>query len=85
MIEPQQPKFFVPMNFLVLVRRIFPHLAWAADIGWCWLACSGRGQGLVLGVKLPLGIRVLGNRSYRNRYYPTATAYLKPLCGTAGL
>lgn len=25
----------------LLVRRVFPHLAGAADIGWCWLAWSG--------------------------------------------
>ena len=54
MFEIQQPKFFVPMSLLVLVRRVFPRLAWAADIGWCWLACSGRGQGLAWGVELLL-------------------------------
>ena len=72
--EIQQPKFFVPMDSVLLVRRVFPPLAGAADIGWCWLACSGRGQGLVWGVEFLSGIRVLANRSYQDRYQPTATA-----------
>ena len=38
-----------------------------------------------LGGGTSFGIRVLGNRSYQNKYYSPATAYLKPLCGTAGL
>ena len=38
-LEIQQPNFFVPTNLLLLVRRVFPHLAGAADIGsWVVLA-----------------------------------------------
>ena len=53
---------------------------------WVVLASVvGGGQGLAWGVELLFAIRVLGNRSYRNRYIPRATVCLKPLCGTTGL
>ena len=53
---------------------------------WVVLASVvGGGQGMAWGVELLFTIRVLGNRSYRNSYIPSATAYLKPLCGTTGL
>ena len=78
MLEIQQPNFFVPTNLLLLVRRVFPHLAGPADIGsWVVLASVlGAWSSLAWGVTLELlfDVRVLGNSSYRDRYYPTATA-----------
>ena len=88
-LKIQQHNFFVPINLLLLVRRVFPHLAGAADIGsWVVLASvPGAWSSLAWGVELELlfDTRILGNRSCRDRYHPSATAYSKPLCGPTTL
>ena len=70
MFKIQQPNFFVPTNLLLLVRRVFPHLAGAADIGrWVVLASVPRGV-----VKIWLGG---WNWNFFLVFESSATAYIE--------